>query len=68
MSLPHPEGPDVVATWLLYRALNGHTLAELGSAVGSPASLDSLAVEVMIRMVSLWGWYGPWTSGPASSL
>ena len=49
MGLPHPYGPDVAAAWLLCRTFNGRTPAELGSTLGLPASLDSLAREALIK-------------------
>ena len=49
MGLPHPHGPDVAAAWLLCRTFNGRTPAELGSTLGLPASLDSLAREALIK-------------------
>ena len=49
LELPRPYGPDIAAAWLLCRSSDGRTPAELGSSVGLPASLDSLAHEVLIK-------------------
>ena len=43
LELPLPYGPDIAAAWLLCRSSDGRTPAELGSTVGVPACLDSLA-------------------------
>ena len=46
---PRPYGPNIAAAWLLCRSSDGRTPAELGSTVGLPASLDSLAHDVLVR-------------------
>ena len=51
LELPRPYGPDIAAAWLLCRSSDGRTPAELGSSVGLPASLDSLANDVLVRAV-----------------
>ena len=49
LELPRPYGSDIAATWLLCRSSDGRTPAELGSTVGLPASLDSLARDALVR-------------------
>ena len=49
LELPRPYGPDIAAAWLLCRSSDGRTPAELGSSVGLPASLDSLAHGLLVR-------------------
>ena len=49
LELPRPYGPDIAAAWLLCRSSDGRTPAELGSAVGLPTSLDSLAHDALVR-------------------
>ena len=49
LELPRPYGPDIAAAWLLCRSSDGRTPAELGSAAGLPASLDSLAHDALVR-------------------
>ena len=49
LELPRPYGPDIAAAWLLCRSSDGRTPAELGSSVGLPASLDSLARDALVR-------------------
>ena len=49
LELPRPYGHDIAAAWLLCRSSDGRTPAELGSMVGLPASLDSLAHDALVR-------------------
>ena len=49
LELPRPYGPDIAAAWLLCRSSDGRTPAELGSSVGLPASLDTLAKDALVR-------------------
>ena len=51
LELPRPYGPDIAAAWLLCCSSDGRTPAELGSTVGLPASLDSLAHGVLVKAV-----------------